>query len=191
MRSALAPAPGRGYHARVEPPEALDFARVVQALLSNALRQAQEGRCSAISVELSADAVRVTDDGAGLPVHPHPRSGRPLAEVILTGPRRGPVNTLARVNAQCLWLEVETHAEGARWSQRYEFALPGGALERLGPSAARGTSIVCAPARGAPPDLDDLRAFVRETAAAGAPTRVVVHLRDLREPARDETIRLA
>lgn len=169
----------------------VDFRWIVQALLRNALHEAREGRCGSITVELSPETVRVTDDGAGLPIHPHPVSGRPLAEVILTGPRRGPVNTLARVNANCLWLEVEIHTGGELWAQRYEFALPGARLERRGPTGRRGTTIVCAPARGAPPGLDDARDFMRSVAAAGGAGRVQVTLRHLGETVREETISLS
>lgn len=172
--------------------EGIEFREVARALLHNALREAQEGRCGAIVVEISDDAVRVTDDGRGLPVHPHPGSGRPLAEVILTGPRRGPVNTLARVNANSTWLEVEIHSDGQRWAQRYEFALPTTPLEHKGATTRQGTTIACAPALGAAPAFDDLRAFVRETAMEKAmkATKVRIRLRDLRE-ARDETIVIA
>lgn len=174
----------------------MEFGEVAQALLRNALREAQEGRCETIFVEVTDDAVRVTDDGRGLPVHPHPRSGRPLAEVILTGPRRGPTNTLARVNANSTWLEVEVHSDGQLWAQRYEFALPTTPLQHKGATTRRGTTIACAPALGSPPAFDDLRAFVREAASTSTPTprstagKVRVRLRDLRV-ARDETIVIA
>lgn len=180
----------RGYSARVDSQE-VDFRAIVQALLRNALDQAREGRCGKITVEVSPEVVRVSDDGPGLPVHPHPVSGRPLAEVILTGPRRGPVNTLARVNAHCLWLEVEIHAAGDLWAQRYEFALPGGPLDRRGATSRRGTSIACAPARGARPTLEEVRGFVRDVAAREGAGSVEVRLRELGEPGRDETILLS
>jgi DNA gyrase/topoisomerase IV subunit B len=171
--------------------EPITFTEVAHALLRNALREAAEGHCTTITVEVSDDAVRVTDDGRGLPVHPHPRSGRPLAEVILTGPRRGPVNTLARVNTHSLWLEVEVHRDGEVWGQRYEFATPLRTLEKRGPSTRRGTTIACAPAVGDPPAFDALRTFLREaTVREGGPIKVKVRLRDLRE-ARDETIVIA
>lgn len=166
--------------------EPIEFREVAQALLENALREAEEGHCGSIAVEVSDDAIRVADDGRGLPVHPHPRSGRPLAEVILTGPRRGPVNTLARVNAHSLWVELEVHTGGEVWGQRYEFAHPVGPLEKKGASSRHGTTIACAPALGDAPSFDELRGFVREAAARGV--KVKVRLRDLREPARDETI---
>lgn len=171
----------------------MEFDDVAHALLRNALREAQEGRCGTIFVEVSDDAVRVTDDGRGLPVHPHPRSGRPLAEVILTGPRRGPTNTLARINKNSTWLEVEIHSGGQLWTQRYEFALPITPLENKGATTRQGTMIACAPALGAAPAFDDLRAFVRETTTrkmGGSAVKVRVRLRDLRE-ARDETIVIA
>lgn len=172
--------------------EPIEFKEVAHALLRNALQEAAAGHSSTISVEVSDDAVRVSDDGRGLPVHPHPRSGRPLAEVILTGPRRGPVNTLARVNAHSVWLEVEVHRDGGTWTQRYDFAHPTTALEQRGPSSKRGTTIACAPALGEAPPFEALRALVREAMAReGAPLQVKVRLRDLREPARDETIVLA
>lgn len=167
----------------------VDFQDIVEALLRNALREAREGRCGSVTVELSAEGVRVSDDGGGLPVHPHPVSGRPLAEVILTGPRRGPVNTLARVNANCLWLEVEIHADGTLWTQRYEFALPAGPLDRRGRTDRRGTTITCAPARGRAPTFDEAGALTRRVAAstleAARPVRVRLKACD-----RDETIQL-
>lgn len=166
----------------------VDFRTVVEALVRNALREAREGGCRRIEVEVTPETVRVVDDGRGLPVHPHPHSGRPLAEVILTGPRRGPVNTLARVNAHCLWLDVETHTDGERWAQRYEFALPTGPLERRGPTPRRGTSITCAPARGEAPSLAEVEALVRGAAAREEVSgRVDIQVR---VGGRDETIAL-
>lgn len=170
---------------------AIDFPGVVQALVANALTEARAGHATAVEVEVSADAVAVSDDGRGLPIHAHPQSGRPLVEVILTGPRRGPVTTLARVNAHSLWLEVEVHADGACWAQRYDLAVPAGALERRGPSRRRGTRLACAPLRGAAPTLAGLRELVRAASReAGPGAEVRVRLRDARA-GLDETIVVA
>ena len=125
-----------------------EFTHVVHALLQNALDEAVRGHCRVIDVELASNAVRVSDDGRGLPIHPHPRSGRPLVEVILTGARRGPKNTLARVNAHCLWLEVEIHRDGTLWFQRYEFARSLAEPQRRGSATHRGTTFTCAPVSG-------------------------------------------
>ncbi len=137
-----------GYPDRVS--DALDFTEATLALLDNALDEAVAGHAARIEVVVTPETVSVTDDGRGLPVHPHPQSGRPLLEVILTGPRRGPRNTLARLNAGCLWVEVEVEREGARWRQRYEMALPAGAVAREGAADGGGTRVTCAPASGAP-----------------------------------------
>jgi DNA gyrase/topoisomerase IV subunit B len=171
--------------------DAIEFREVAQALLRNALQETAGGHCTTIVVEVSDDSIRVSDDGRGLPLHPHPRSGRPLLEVILTGPRRGPVNTLARINAHSLWLEVEVHHEGSIYGQRYELALPTGPLERRGDTPRRGTTIACAPVLGEAPRFEDLRAYVREVTSHEAGFRGRVRLRDLRHPARDETIVIA
>ncbi|MGE0706948.1 MAG: hypothetical protein AB7N76_02845 [Planctomycetota bacterium] len=165
----------------------LEFWDVTQALLRNAFDQAREGACGRIEVELRADALRVRDDGEGLPVHPHPFSKRPLLEVILMGPRRADPNTLARVNACCLWLEVEVARDGRRFRQRYEFARPIGELEELGAAAGqRGTVVVAAPAEGQAPSFPRLVDLAREL-GRDLPRRVEVEVRDVRS---DEVERL-
>jgi DNA gyrase subunit B len=170
----------------------LEFRDVVRALLDNSLDEVEAGRCTAIAVDVYDDAVRVSDNGRGLPVHPHPRSGRPLVEVILMGPRRGPRNTLARVNADCLWLEVEVHRDGVLWFQRHELAQPTVALHRKGAATRpQGTAISCAPGRGSAPSFDEVCELVRARGAVGPEGREArVRIRDYRE-ARDETIVLA
>ncbi|MDC3378988.1 ATP-binding protein [Planctomycetota bacterium] len=162
------------------------FHDVVKALLRNALDEAQAGHCESITVEVTHDAVRVGDDGRGLPVHVHPRSGRALIEVILTGPRRGPRNTLAKINGSCMWLEVEVHRDKELWVQRYEFAKPVTSLMKKGTTDERGTTMTCAPAVGEAPGFDDLRELVRTlTEEASVPVKVRIHDRRV---AKDETI---
>lgn len=171
--------------------EAIGFPGVVLALLDNALAEARAGHCTAIAAEVFDDAVRVSDNGRGLPLQPHPRSGRPLLEVILTGPRRGPRNTLARVNHGSAWVEVEVHKDGDLWFQRYELALPVGPLVRRGNATRRGTTISCAPIVGEPPRFEALRAEVRRLIER-SPSALKVKLRlcDRRE-SREETIVVA
>src|SRR5690606_34235234 len=120
--AALARGRARAHARRMS--DALDFRGAALALLENALDELAEGHAREVELELGPETIRVRDDGRGLPVHAHPQSGRPLLEVILTGPRRGPRNTLARLNAGCLWLEVLVERDGGRWRQRYELALP-------------------------------------------------------------------
>jgi len=138
----------------------LDFAAVARALLENALDQVAAGRASAVGVTFTGATVSVRDDGPGLPLGPHPLSGRPLLEVILTGPRRGPRNTLARVNAACLWLEAAVDAGGGHWFQRYEWAVPVAPPERHGDSRTTGSTLLAAPSRGDPPSLQQVVAWI-------------------------------
>jgi len=167
--------------------DALDPSDVLRALLENSLAEAEAGHCAAIAVEVSDDAIRVCDDGRGLPVHPHPTSGRSLLEVIMTGPRRGPKNTLARVNASALWLEVEVHRDGQLWFQRYEYARPATPLHRKGSAIRRGTTLTVAPARGETPGFEALRDQIRAATAEARASGLKVRLRDHRV-AREETI---
>lgn len=170
--------------------QTLEFRRVVEALLQNALDLAQQEAVHAIDLEISADLVRIGDDGPGLPMQPHPFSGRPLLEVIMTGARREAMNTLARLNASCLWLDVEIHRDGELWFQRYEFARPTAPPKQRGTAVRQGTTISCAPARGEPPTFEQLRAMVRRLTQDTPGVKVKVRIRDARE-AQDETIVIA
>ena len=154
----------------------LDYGGCLTAVLKNAFDQARAG-AERLEVELRPDgAFRVRDSGQGFPVHGHPFSKRPLLEVILQGPRRGPRNTLAQVSASSLWLELETARSGRRYRQRYEFARPTGPLEELGRAPEPGTVLTLAPATGAPPSFPALLDQVREL-GRDLPSRTEVELR--------------
>lgn len=140
----------------------LDYAGVLEAVLRNAFDQAAE-HGGGLEVELSAEGwLRVVDGGEGLPVHAHPVSERPLIEVILMGPRRGPRNSLAQVLSSCLWLEAEVRHRGRRYRQRYEFAKPTGPLQDVGPARDSGTALMMSPATGSPPSFPALLDVLRE-----------------------------
>jgi DNA gyrase subunit B len=58
---------------------------LILELIQNAVDEAMAGFATAVEVEVGADgAVSVSDDGRGIPVDPHPATGRPAAEVVLT-----------------------------------------------------------------------------------------------------------
>lgn len=165
-----------------------EFRDVILALVSNALAEAHAGHCQVIDIELLVGVVRVTDDGRGLPVHSHPQSGRSLVEVIFTGPRRGPRNTLARVTNSCLWLDAEIHRDGELWFQRFEYGLPKIDLEHRGTAVRRGTTITCAPVAGTAPTFEELRDYLRSLTGETVGNTVKIRLRDSRAEAREETI---
>jgi len=162
----------------------LSYAECLSAVLENAFDQAREGPCRSIQVEVSGESFRVSDDGEGLPVHPHPFSKRPLLEVILTGPRRGEPNTLARVTKCCLWVELDTRTGGQRYRQRYEFARPTGELTKLGETPEHGLSLSLAPAEGSAPGFAELLDTVREL-GRGLDPRVQVEVHDARSGERE------
>jgi DNA gyrase subunit B len=59
--------------------------RLLLEPIDNALDEAASGHCQRITVTLEADgSCSVEDDGRGIPVDPHPDSGRPVAELLLT-----------------------------------------------------------------------------------------------------------
>ncbi|WP_404954572.1 methyltransferase domain-containing protein [Streptomyces sp. 147326] len=58
---------------------------LVFELLDNAVDEAEAGHCRELSVVIRQDgSCLVADDGRGIPVDPHPETGRPAAEVVLT-----------------------------------------------------------------------------------------------------------
>lgn len=162
----------------------LTYPECLSAVLENAFDQVREGPCRSIQLEILGESFRVSDDGEGLPVHPHPFSKRPLLEVILMGPRRGEPNTLARVTKCCLWVEVETKTSGVRYRQRYEFARPTEELAMLGDTPGQGLTLTLAPAEGSPPGFAELLDTVREL-GRGLDPPVVVEVRDARSGQRE------
>jgi DNA gyrase subunit B len=167
--------------------ERIEFRDIILALLENALDEAQSGHASAINIELSTDRVKVSDNGRGLPVHSHPQSARPLLEVIMTGARRGPRNTLARLNSACLWVDVEVHRDGGLFFQRFEYARPTTDLESRGTAIRQGTTISCAPAVGEAPSFEDLRDYLRTLSEDAFANTVKIRLQDTRVE-QEETI---
>jgi DNA gyrase subunit B len=58
---------------------------LVMEVVQNAVDEALTGSCTAISVVVDDDGtVTVEDDGRGIPTEPHPQSGRPTLEVVVT-----------------------------------------------------------------------------------------------------------
>jgi DNA gyrase subunit B len=59
--------------------------RLLLEPIDNALDEAAGGHCQRITVTLAADgSCSVEDDGRGIPIDPHPETGNPVAELLLT-----------------------------------------------------------------------------------------------------------
>jgi DNA gyrase subunit B len=133
---------------------------LVFELLDNAVDEYEAGHCRSIRVTLGTDgSCQVRDDGRGIPVDPHPDSGRPAAEVVLTtlhsgGKFTGSTYTnsaglhgvgLSCVNALAAWLRAEIWRDGEHHQQEFERGEARGPLARLGPAQGRGTAITFIP----------------------------------------------
>jgi DNA gyrase subunit B len=131
---------------------------LVYEVVDNSVDEAMAGEATRIDVTLLADgACRVTDNGRGIPVDPHPENKRKsAAEIILTtlhaGGKFGGDGYkisgglhgvgVSVVNALSSRLELEVHRDGAKWVQSYaKGGVPQGPLKKAGPSKKRGTTV--------------------------------------------------
>jgi DNA gyrase subunit B len=129
---------------------------LVYEVVDNAVDEALAGYCDLIVVTLMADgAVRVVDNGRGIPVGRHPVEKRETVEVVLTTLHAGGKFEsgsyavsgglhgvgVSVVNALSTRLEVQIDRDGFRWFQPYVASKPAAPLEKLGPASTTGTTI--------------------------------------------------
>jgi DNA gyrase subunit B len=129
---------------------------LVYEVVDNAVDEALAGYCDSIGVTLLPDgAVRVADNGRGIPVDEHPIERRPAVEVVLTmlhaGGKFGGGGYkvsgglhgvgVSVVNALSTRLEVEIHRDGYRWTQSYSLGVPNHALRRHEQTDRTGTTV--------------------------------------------------
>jgi len=131
-------------------------------VVDNSVDEALAGRCTQIDVALHKDgSATVVDNGAGIPVDPIPKIGRPAVEVVLTtlhaGGKFGGGGYkisgglhgvgVSVTNALSEWLEVEVWRDGKAWKQRFARGKKTAALAKAGSSRKTGTRITFKPDR--------------------------------------------
>lgn len=108
---------------------------LVYEIVDNSIDEALAGYCDKIIVTLNYDnSVTVEDNGRGIPAGIHPKEGIPTPEVVYTilhagGKFGGGGYKIAGglhgvgasvVNALSLWVELEDHYEGKKYTERFE-----------------------------------------------------------------------
>ncbi len=148
---------------------------LVWEVVDNSVDEAMNGFCTQIEVRIHPDgSLSVDDDGRGIPVDVHPRTGRPAVETVLTtlhaGGKFGENGGykvsgglhgvgVSVVNALSEWLEVQVRLNGQIYRQRYQRGKPTTELEVIGPTDRTGTLVRFKP----DPEVFETTAFDYDT----------------------------
>ncbi|HWB36808.1 MAG TPA: DNA topoisomerase (ATP-hydrolyzing) subunit B [Rugosimonospora sp.] len=175
---------------------------LVWEVVDNSVDEALAGFCDTIDVTLLADgAVRVVDNGRGIPIDMHPVEKRPTVEVVMTvlhagGKFDGKAYAvsgglhgvgLSVVNALSSRVELEIKKDGYVWRQTYTRSKPG-PLQKGEATRKTGTSVTFWPDA----DIFESTEFVYETIYRRLQERaflnrgLTIALRDERESATEE-----
>lgn len=129
---------------------------LVYEVVDNSIDEALQGYCSDIYVSINQDgSVLVKDNGRGIPVEIHPKTGKSTLETVLTNLHAGgkfggggyKVSGglhgvgVSVVNALSKWMIAEVYLNGKVYKQTYEKGLPTSKLEVVGESQNKGTMI--------------------------------------------------
>jgi DNA gyrase subunit B len=129
---------------------------LVYEIVDNSVDEALAGYCDTIDIRILADgAVRVQDNGRGIPVDIHKAEGKSTVEVVLTvlhaggkfggggyavsGGLHGVGSSV--VNALSSRLEVEVRRQGHVWRQSFHNGVPNESLSQDEASGETGTTI--------------------------------------------------
>ena len=129
---------------------------LVYEIVDNSIDEALQGYCDRIYVSLNEDgSVTVKDDGRGIPVEIHPKTGKSTLETVLTvlhaGGKFGGGGYkvsgglhgvgISVVNALSKWLVADIYRDGKIYRQSYERGITTSSLEVVGESDHTGTII--------------------------------------------------
>ena len=129
---------------------------LVYEIVDNSIDEALQGFCDRIYVSLNEDgSVTVKDDGRGIPVETHPKTGKSTLETVLTvlhaGGKFGGGGYkvsgglhgvgISVVNALSKWLIADVYRDGKIYRQNYAKGMTMSPLEVVGESEHTGTII--------------------------------------------------
>lgn len=127
---------------------------LVWEIVDNSIDEALAGYADHIEIEVLKDnVIRVSDNGRGIPVDIHLKTGRPAVETILTTLHAGGKFDKGSykvsgglhgvgasvVNGLSVWFVVEIHKDGKIYEQKYERGIPAYDLKELGETNRTGT----------------------------------------------------
>jgi DNA gyrase subunit B len=133
---------------------------LIKEIADNGIDEAIAGHASRVEVTLLADGgVRVTDDGRGIPVDIHPKTGKSTLETVMTVLHAGgkfggggyKVSSglhgvgSSVVNALSTKLIAEVRKDGKLYRQEYAIGVPQGDAKEVGKAEGTGTSITFYP----------------------------------------------
>lgn len=129
---------------------------LVYEIVYNCIDEAMAGCCTKVQVTIQGDgAVRVEDNGRGIPVEIHPVTNKSAVETVLTtlhaGAKFGGKTYQVSgglhgvgasvVNALSSWLRVNVRRDGKLYEQEYKQGIPQGEIRVVGEASDTGTTI--------------------------------------------------
>ena len=142
---------------------------LIYEILDNAVDEAMAGFCERVDITLSADGwISVIDNGRGIPVDKHPKTGKSALETVMTtlhagGKFGGGAYKVtgglhgvggAVVNALSESLRAEVRRQGWLYSQEYERGKPTGGLIKGEKTTEHGTTVSFKPDPQIFPDIE-------------------------------------
>lgn len=139
-------------------PEGLNH--MIKELADNGIDEVIAGVASNLEVVIHEDgSVTVSDDGRGIPVEKHPKTGKSTLETVLTvlhaGGKFGSGGYKVSsglhgvgssvVNALSTDMKATVKRDGFEWTQEYKLGAPTGPVKKVGPSKETGTIITFKP----------------------------------------------